>query len=426
MKTSFLPLLCLCFAMATFAQKNTFGIVGYTVPSGYELAKHDNVLTYYKEDKSTGAYCNIFIYNVMPGQGGVSQDFDYAWSNLVQKPFKVTGAANMQPEAALKGWIFLLGTAKYNDNGVATLAILINFSGESKMQGICILSNSDQYKTDIESFIASVDVTRATATNNSDNVLSNTKENTPKVNSINTNSQSVNNNIVKGPKPEVWMKSKSEYDMTKGMSVTKNDLMIIYPDGKYYPFMPVEGYAGFYNKNKSWGKAVWNGDRLNVTEPISNNQNYFDKKSATRMQINTDSKPHYYKSKPVDGLRIEGAYTEYASLIPSTNNEIQSLIWFYKDGSFDDRGLHVVNVNKPNEFPAFAPGKGKYKIEDYSMFLMYNDGRVRQFGFSGYLDSDPATVTDVYFIYHNIFYRRDKGYNSNLKNLGMQAPITIK
>ncbi|WP_449439550.1 hypothetical protein [Pedobacter steynii] len=57
-------------------------------------------------------------------------------------------------------------------------------------------------------------------------------------------------------------------------------------------------------------------------------------------------KPHYYKSKSVDGLRIEGAYTQYAGLIPSTKNEAQYLIWFNKDGSFDDRGISVVDLKK--------------------------------------------------------------------------------
>jgi len=45
--------------------------------------------------------------------------------------------------------------------------------------------------------------------------------------------------------------------MMKGMSVTKNNLIIIYSDGKYFPYMPTEDYAEFYNKNKSWGKATW-------------------------------------------------------------------------------------------------------------------------------------------------------------------------
>jgi len=53
----------LMFCVSTaFAQKSTFGIVGNTVPVGYGLVGHDNVLAYFKEYKSTGAFCDIFIY----------------------------------------------------------------------------------------------------------------------------------------------------------------------------------------------------------------------------------------------------------------------------------------------------------------------------------------------------------------------------
>lgn len=388
------------------AQKDNFGIVNYTVPSGYELAKHDNVLTYYKEDKSAGTYCNFFIYNTMPGHGSTQSDFDFAWANLVQKPFKVTGTASLQPEAVLKGWKFLLGNTKYSDNGVATLALLINFSGENNMQSICILSNSDKYKTDIESFIASVDLSKEASTNRSS---------VAKVNAVNENTQ-LKPGADKGLKPEVWMKSRFEYDVMKRVSLTKYEWIAVYPDGKFYPYMPTEGFAGFYEKNKDWGKAVWSGNRLNVTDP-SNNIYFFDKKSTTQMQSKFDSKPNYYKSKPVDGLSIEGAYTQYASLIPSTTNEPQYLIWFYKDGRFDDRGIYVVNLKNPYANPEDAPGKGKYRIENYSIFLIYDDGRLKQLGFSGFLDKDPTNVTEAYFMGRNIYYRKDKNYNSNLNKL---------
>ncbi len=35
-------------------------------------------------------------------------------------------------------------------------------------------------------------------------------------------------------------------------------------------------------------------------------------------------------------------------------------------------------------------------------------------GFSGFLDKDPASVTDAYFIGRNLYYRKDAGHNSNL------------
>lgn len=90
------------------------------------------------------------------------------------------------------------------------------------------------------------------------------------------------------------------------------------------------------------------------------------------------------------------------------------MIWFYKDGSFDDRGISMVNLKNPYALANDAPGKGKYIIGNFSIFLRYDDGRIKQYGFSGFLDKDPSAVTDAYFIGRNLYYRKDKGYNSNL------------
>lgn len=186
MKNIFILLTLTFHTMMAFSQKNSFGIINYTAPSGYELINNENVLTYYKEDKSTGAYCNIFIYKIMPGHGSVQQDFDFAWINLMQAPFKFTSQANMQPAAVLKGWQFLMGTTIYSDNGVKTMAMLTSFSGENTMQNVCILSNSDSYKTDIENFIASVDVSKdisaQTTTQNTDTAVTNNTTQTDTIN----------------------------------------------------------------------------------------------------------------------------------------------------------------------------------------------------------------------------------------------------
>lgn len=81
----------------------------YTIPAGYELIDHPNVLTYLKENKTTGACCNIFIYKQMPGKGSVQKHFNYCWDNLVQKPFNVSGAVQALAIAHAKGWQFILG-----------------------------------------------------------------------------------------------------------------------------------------------------------------------------------------------------------------------------------------------------------------------------------------------------------------------------
>ncbi|WP_449439554.1 hypothetical protein [Pedobacter steynii] len=61
MKKVLLSAILMVSTLFCAAQKGNFGIVNYVVPADYQLIKNDNVLTYYKEDKSTGAYCN-FLY----------------------------------------------------------------------------------------------------------------------------------------------------------------------------------------------------------------------------------------------------------------------------------------------------------------------------------------------------------------------------
>jgi len=398
----------------SFAQKGSFGMVNYTIPTGYTLIHNDNVLTYYKENKSTGAYCNFFIYKLMPGKSNAKQNFDWAWENLLEKPFKFSSTATIQPETIAKGWRLIVGTANFSDNGISTSAIQLCISNESSMQAVCILSNSESYEKEIATFVTSLDVEGSAngTTTTTPPVIAPGNANAPSPIQQQTIVSASND---KSPKPEVWMKSRFEYDMMKKRSETKYEWLAVYPDGKFNPYMPTEGYAGFYNNNKNWGSAKWNGGRLNVVD--GSNNYYYDKKSATTMQSKFDSKPNYYKSKPVDGLRIEGAYTPYASLLPSDKNELQYLIWFYKDGSFDDRGIFLTDLKNPNAFPNDVPGKGKYTIDNYSIFLRYNDGHIKQLGFVGFLDKDPATVTDAYFIGRHLYYRKDKGYNNKLNGL---------
>lgn len=160
MKSLFLFLLVSVTAFPAIAQKQTFGIVSFARPANFQVEKKDNVLTFYSQNKATGAYCIFFIYNIQNGKGDVQQDFDAAWKKLVLQPNDITATAAMQPQAVLKGWQFLIGNTNFKDKGVATLAMLCNFSGNKQSQAVLIMSNSSAYQTDIEDFIASVDIER--------------------------------------------------------------------------------------------------------------------------------------------------------------------------------------------------------------------------------------------------------------------------
>lgn len=387
-----------------FAQQGNFGILNYTVPAGYELIKNENVLTYVRENKTTGTYCNIFIYKLMPGHGGLQQDFDFAWTNLVQNPFKVTGSASLLPRANLKGWEFLLGNTMYNDNGIATLAMLISFSGEGNMQNICILSNADSYKADIESFMASVDVARETGT---PATVQQTES---------PNSPAKKESVLSHPNYELWMSSQTNSSTLQ----LQYRYVVLASDGSCLFHLPGHGLYNLTKEDQdekdSWGKVTDKGDRLLLNHERLGKMELF-KKSSTALAPYINSKPfnYYKKCVSVNGLKLEGAYSPQVEYYKKTSNILSKnsdpnkrpIIFFKKDGTCINEGIEFSNFTKGDDF---AIGKGSYEIKDFSLILTTQSGRKLQVAFAGILDANPQKSTEGYIVNQLVFYKLDKSF----------------
>ena len=381
-------------------------MVNYVVPEGYELIKNDNVLTYYKENKIAGSYCNFFVYKLVPGKANVQQDFDFAWDNLVQKPFKVPGISNMQPAASLKGWQFLTGTAKYFDNGIAAQAMLITCSGGNNTQSICILSNADKYKNDIESFIASFDVTQEMAA----------ASNTPSAaSSYNKTNPSSAGNI----KYEVWECNCTNL-ATGTLVTTKLNTVVLSADGKCLYFMPAKGLNGVTpansNQDGSWGKVTDKGNTLKLENDKYGNMELYKITSTSMSRYPNSTSSIYKKVKDIDGLRFEGAYSPELSYYNGKTDVIsrqidpqkRPIIFFKKDGTYINEGIAFSNLTLDDDF---AIGRGTYEIVNYSLILTTQTGRKLQVAFTPVLDATPVNNDNSgLIINNNLFYGLDKTF----------------
>ncbi len=383
-------------AISCRAQKDNFGILSYAAPKGYEKVAHEGVTILQKENKVTGAYCQVFIYKMATGKGGVQQDFDYCWENLAEKPFKFSASPAMQPAAVLKGWQFLIGTAKYTDNGVSTLAMQICFSGENNMQNVVILSNWNGYKEDIENFIASVDVTR-------DIAAATPADKTPQTSSSDKRSAAAGKST---GRPELWMNRRIATSIYANPK-TLDDLYLIYPNGDYFPNVP---YEGLVNVNRSyqpesWGKFTMQGNKGRF-------KNKYDEVAVTKKSKTFMEKDGYnygfHKFLPVDGVRIEGAYTHVSSdwgkdpqLDYLGEPGCQFVIYFKKDGTFDDRG--IFSSSRSN----CVSGKGTYRIDNFTITFRYDDGRIVYRLFTAPPTRDPATYNEVYYIGYTAYYKKN-------------------
>lgn len=408
MNKLFFSFLFLLYSIASLGQKGNFGILTYTIPAGYQLVKADNLLTYFRQDDKTGAYCKFVIYQTLPDRGGPQQNFDFFWDNMLKKAFNVTGPANMQPAGILKGWQLLMGTAIYADNGVNTMAILTSFSGKNIMQNVCILSNADIYKADIESFIASVDV--------SEEITTAAPSTSPATKPASPATPTASTNV----KYEVWMC----HCFTPGsLSSTAFKTVVLSPDGKCLYYLPEKGLNGITpansNESGSWGSVTDKGKMLQLRNERYGNMELY-KISATAMSRYADLKSSIYKKvKQVDGLRFEGAYSPELSYYNGKTDVIsrqidpnkRPIIFFKKDGTYINEGIEFSNLTFGDPY---ALGKGTYEVVNYSLILTTQSGRKLQVAFTPVLDANPAASNNSgLIINNNLFYRLGKDFVPN-------------
>lgn len=197
--------------------------------------------------------------------------------------------------------------------------------------------------------------------------------------------------------------------------------MVMYDDGTIYNDMPIEGQEVF-DKDHSrsiepeyWGIYTYDGSSRTGTCKISDcDPQLFEIDEKGNMKVGMTP---YYRLDPVDELRLEGSWTVYANPIDVLDHygETKPIITFTGDGMFIDEGLfcdgdfylpemeedYIVDEEK------VAPGEGSYSINDYTLTLNYNDGRVRKASFNLYFGEEEKVTPDAIFIYRRDLMRLD-------------------
>jgi hypothetical protein len=171
------------------------------------------------------------------------------------------------------------------------------------------------------------------------------------------------------------------YGLANGLDIYGNygkklSWLMVYSDGKMKRInvLPYEGINGFdretdreINKdywadyNLQTGKATFTGNTPQVKNfTYNSNKLFYDDQE-------------YAKLANVDGLTLSGVYSADSSPTAITTFGYEPVITFYKDGRFEDKtALYYVNSIF---LPFKTPGNGKYKINNYTIDLTYDDGR---------------------------------------------------
>ncbi len=365
------------------AQKESFDIVSYTVPKNWAKSKNESSLTFSKE--KGGQFCMLTIYKSIEATEDAQQNFDLAWQSLVQENLGITALATIQQGSNDKGWETKTGSVAFEKEGVSGTAILISSTHQTKLINILCLTNTPVFQKEMEKFLQSVTLKKTTTT---------------VAKPLETNIAEQSNSKEKA---EIWWYIRyipnDFYDATKGTRVI-TDYYVVYPNGDYYPDMPLTGLNNFSkatHNNDSWGKftmANGKGSFKNKYDEIK-----IEKVSANELK-RVGYTHSFHKCVPVDGLKLEGTWGPYPNWSKEAHYSepgCKRLISFKKDGTFTDRGAFVSNTNNPNEHPDRAPGNGTYSISNYTLTLNYADGRTIHKAFVGGT-KDPAKDDEVIYI----------------------------
>ena len=150
------------------AQKETFDLITFTVPQGWDKKPSERAIQFSKEDAATGTYCLITLYSSLPGKGNPKENFDLAWSTLVKESVTVSADPEMQAPATEDGWEAQSGYSPFESDGSKGIIILVTSSGFQKMVNIVILTNTDEYEKDITEFLESVSFQKPVAAQTQD------------------------------------------------------------------------------------------------------------------------------------------------------------------------------------------------------------------------------------------------------------------
>lgn len=176
--------------------------------------------------------------------------------------------------------------------------------------------------------------------------------------------------------------------------------LILFSDGAALWGMPPEGLLGFNREThrkrfpERWGTYTLRDKRLSITRagkeqqyailPTGALENHYMEGGQER------TGPRYLPRPSLDGVRLEGEVRRKDHWpAPGNTSGIGTLrgCTFASDGTFQDEKLMWIvlpekdGTTKQAHDARVAPGRGRYRLEHYSLVLEYDDGRVNQVSF---------------------------------------------
>lgn len=141
MKNIFLLSLLLVMSCKVLAQKQTFDVVSFAFPKGWQQQKSEAGIQLSITDKKTGVYGIAVTTKARASSASANENFNNDWDKLVKGAVSVDTVPRISDMGIETGWSCVTGQANYVDGNIKGLATLITATGYGKTTSVIIMTN---------------------------------------------------------------------------------------------------------------------------------------------------------------------------------------------------------------------------------------------------------------------------------------------
>jgi hypothetical protein len=276
MKKIFYVIILIASAMNINAQKETFDVISYTQPAGWQKTGNEGGVQMSVTDKKTNGYALAIITKATASTASANENFSNYWERLVKSTVQVKDKPIMQEPSTENGWEIISGGANYTDGANTGMATLLSASGGGQTVSVVLMTNTKKYQDELLSFLNSLELAKAPS-NTIGNETTGTTNNSAgsSIAGLWTDYHPENNGYSNGLPQLTGGYIRSEYLLNPDGTYiyrVKNWLvygakyiLFIYETGTYSVsgnsiiFSPKRGRGGWWNKTKrtsEWGSFV--------------------------------------------------------------------------------------------------------------------------------------------------------------------------
>lgn len=161
MKKGILLTVNIILAAASFAQKQRFELVSYTMPKGWLQQRNEGGLQLSITNKRTGDYAIAVITKATASASSDAENFINDWNRLVKSTVQVNDEPEMQDPTSNSGWNIISGSAKYTDKNNTGSATLLTATGGGQTLSVVLMTNTKQYQNDLLALLNSLELAKA-------------------------------------------------------------------------------------------------------------------------------------------------------------------------------------------------------------------------------------------------------------------------